>query len=59
MGEVLLAHAKLVLEVLKLYLRQRLGQHIDYFLISSNILELHSSLLYHVSDIMVLELDML
>jgi hypothetical protein len=52
-------HTKLVSEVFKLLSRQRLSQHVCYLLVGRNILELYCSLLYHLSDIMVLDLDML
>jgi hypothetical protein len=57
--EVLLDHTKLVSEVHKLHFRQRLGQHVSYLLICSDILELHCSTMYHISDVMVLDLDVL
>ena len=48
--------SKLVPEVLKLHLGQRLGQHIRDLLICGNVLELHSSLLHHIMDILVFDL---
>jgi hypothetical protein len=38
--EVLSDYTKLVSKVLKLYMRQRLGQHINNLLIRANIMEL-------------------
>ena len=46
-------YTKLVLEVLKLHTRQRLSQHIYYLLICANILELHNSLLYQVTNVLI------
>ena len=57
--DVLLDHSKLVLEVLKLYLGQRLGQHICDLLICGDILELHSSLYHHITYILILDVDVL
>ena len=59
MRDVLLDHSKLVSEVLELHLGQRLGQHICNLLICGNILKLHSSLLHHITDILVLDVDVL
>ena len=50
---------KFVLEVLKLHSRQRLGEHIGCLIFCHNILELHLSLLYHIYDVMVPNIDML
>ena len=47
-------HTKLVSEVHKLNLGQQLGQHIHDLLICGNILELHSSLLHHITDMLYL-----
>ena len=52
-------HSKLVYEVLELHLGQRLGQHVRNLLICGNILKLHSSLLHHITDILVLDLYVL
>jgi hypothetical protein len=41
--EAISDYTNLVLKVLKLYMRQRLGQHICNLLICSNILELYGS----------------
>jgi hypothetical protein len=55
----ILHHAKLVSEVLILHSRQRLGENVRYLLICGYVSELHFSLLYHVSDVMVFDLYML
>ena len=52
-------HSKLVSEVLKLHLGQRLGQHIRNLLICGNVLEFHNSLLHHIMDRLVLDLYVL
>ena len=57
--EVLLDNTKLVLKVLKLHMRQRLSQHICYMLICASILELHNSLLYQVTNVLVPKLNVL
>ena len=57
--EVLSNNTKLVSEVLKLHMRQRLGQHICNLLICANILELYSSLLHHVMNVVILDLYVL
>jgi hypothetical protein len=57
--EVLLDYTKLVSEVLKLHMRQRISQHICNLLICANILELHNSLLYHVMNVVVLDLNVI
>jgi hypothetical protein len=41
---------KLVLKVLKLYTRQRLGQHICNLFICANIMELYGSSLHHITN---------
>jgi hypothetical protein len=51
--EVLLDYTKLVSEVLKLHMRQRLGQHICNLLICANILELYSSPMHHITNIVI------
>jgi hypothetical protein len=57
--DILMYHTKLVFEVHKLHSRKRLGQHVSYMLVYSDILELHFSPLYYISDLMVPDLDML
>jgi hypothetical protein len=52
-------HTKIVSEVHKLHLGQRLGQHIRDLLICGNALELHSSLLHHIADILIFDLYVL
>jgi hypothetical protein len=51
--EVLSDYTKLISKVLKLYTRQRLGQHICNLLIRANILELYGSSLHHITDVMI------
>ena len=46
--KVLPNYTKLVAEILELHSRERLGQYINNLLISTHILELYSSLLYHI-----------
>ena len=58
-GNLDLENTKLLPEVLKLHLSQWLCQYISYLFLSCNILELHCSLLYHIPDIVILDLDML
>jgi hypothetical protein len=53
--EVLLDYTKLVSKVLKLYTRQRLGQHICNLFIRANIMELYGSSLHHIMNIMILD----
>jgi hypothetical protein len=53
--EVLSDYTKLVSKVLKLYTRQRLGQHIYNLLIYANILELYGSSLHHITDVVILD----
>ena len=57
--EILSYNTKLVSEVLKLHTRQRLSQHICNLLICANILELHNSLLYQVTNVVVPYLNVL
>jgi hypothetical protein len=57
--EVLSDYTKLVSKVLKLYIRQRLGQHIYNLFICANILELYSSSLYHIMNEVILDLYVL
>ena len=52
-------HSKLVSDVLKLHLGQRLGQHIHDLLICGNVLELHNFLLHHITNILVFDLYVL
>ena len=54
--EVLSYYTNFVSKVFKLYKRQRLSQYINHLLLGRNILELYSSLLHHVSNIMELYL---
>ena len=54
-----LENTKLLLEVLKLHSGQWLHQHISYLIVCHNILDLHCSPLYHIPDIVILDLDML
>ena len=54
-----LENTKILLEVLKLHSIQWLHQHISYLIVRRNILELHCSLLHHIPDIVILDLDML
>jgi hypothetical protein len=54
-GEVLSNYTELVSKVLKLYMRQRLGQHICKLLICANILELYGSSLHHITDVVILD----
>jgi hypothetical protein len=51
--EVLSDYTKLISKVLKLYMRQRLGQHICNLFICANILELYGSSLHHITDVMI------
>jgi hypothetical protein len=57
--EVLSDYTKLVSEVLKLHTRHRLSQDICNLLICANILELYSSLLYHVTNVVIPDLYVL
>ena len=57
--EVLWENTKVVSKVLKLYTRQRLGQHICNLLICANILELHSSLLYQFINLVVPDINVI
>ena len=58
-GNLDLENTKLLPEVLKLHPSQWFCQHISYLIIHHNILELHCSPLYHIPDILILDLDML
>jgi hypothetical protein len=51
--EVLSDNTKLVSEVLKLHIGQRLGQHICNLLIFTNILELYSAPLHHIRNVVI------
>jgi hypothetical protein len=57
--EVLSNFTMLVSKVIKLYTRQRLGQHICNLLIFSNILELYGSPLHHIMNVVILYLYVL
>ena len=46
-------------EVLELQPSQWLRQYISYLFLHRNILELHCSLLHHILDIVILDIDML
>jgi hypothetical protein len=54
--EVLLDYTNLVSKVLKLHMRERLSQHIYNLLICANILELYSSLMHHVTNLVIPDL---
>ena len=54
-----LENTKLLPEVLKLHSGQWLHQHISYLFVHRSILELHYSLLHHIPDLVILDLDML
>ena len=58
-GKLYLEDNKLLLEVLKLHPSQWLCQYISYLFLCRTILELHYSSLHHISDIVILDLDML
>ena len=58
-GKLDLENTKLLPEVLKLHSGQWLSQHINYLFVHHNILELHCSFLYHIPDIVILDLNML
>ena len=55
----ILHHSKLVFEVLLLHSRQRLGENVNYFLISGYVTKFHISSMHHVSDVVVFDLYML
>jgi hypothetical protein len=57
--EILLDNTKLVSEVLKLHMTQRLGQHICNLLICANILELYNSPLHHIMNVVIPDLYVL
>ena len=52
-------NTKLLPKLLKLHSSQWLRQYISYLFVRHNILELHCSSLYHIPDIVVLDLDIL
>jgi hypothetical protein len=51
--EVLSDYTNLVSKVLKLYTRQRIGQHICNLFIRANIMEFYGSSLYHITNGMI------
>jgi hypothetical protein len=51
--EVLSDNTKLVSEVFKLHMRQRLGQHICHLHSCANILELYNSPLHHITNVLI------
>jgi hypothetical protein len=57
--EVLLDYTKLISKVLKLYTRQRLGQHIDNLFIHANIMELYGFSLQHITNEVIPDLYVL
>ena len=54
-----LENTKLLPEVFKLYSGQWLCQNISYLFVRRNILELHCSPLHNISDIVILNIDIL
>ena len=58
-GNLDLENTKSLSEVLELQPSQWLHQYISYLFLHHNILELHCSLLHHIPDIVVLDLNML
>ena len=58
-GNLDLEKTKFLPEVFKIHSGQWISQHIRYLFIRHNILELHCSPLYHIPDIVILDLDML
>ena len=58
-GNLDLENTKLLPELLKLYSGQWLCQHNNYLFIHRNIPNLHCSFLYHISDIVIFDLDMI
>ena len=58
-GDLYLENTKHLPKVLKLYPSQWLRQQINYKFLHRNTLELHYSPLYHIPDIVILDLDML
>jgi hypothetical protein len=55
----ILHHANLVSKVYKLFLRERLGENVHNFLIYGYVLEIYCSLMYHVSDEVIFDLNVL
>ena len=55
----ILNYSKLVSEVHKLHSRQRLGENVSNLLIGLDVLELHCSSLYNVSDVVIFDLHVL
>jgi len=55
----ILRHSKLVSKLYKLHSRQRLGENVCNFVICGYVLELHYSLLHHVSDEVIFDLHVL
>jgi hypothetical protein len=51
--EVILEYTKFILKFLKLYTRQRLGEHICNMFIHANIMEFYVSSLHHITDVMI------
>ena len=58
-GNLYLENTKLLHEVLELHPIQWPCQYISYVFLRRNILELHCSLLHHIPNTVVLDLDML
>ena len=58
-GNLDLENTKLLPELLKLHSSQWLRQYISYMFLHRNILELHYSLLHHIPDIVILDLNMI
>jgi hypothetical protein len=52
-------HTKLVPEVLKLHPRKRLGEQVYTMIFKGHEMDPHCSPLYHISDIVLSDLDML
>jgi hypothetical protein len=57
--EVLSDYTKLISKVLKLYMRQRIGQHIYNLFICANILEIYISSLHHIMNEVISDLYVL
>ena len=58
-GNLYLENTKILPEVLELHPSQWFCQHISYLFLCHKILELHYSLLHHIPDIVILDLDVL
>ena len=58
-GNLDLENTKILPKVLELQPSQWLCQYISYLFLYRNILELHSSPLHHIPDIVILDLDLL